>query len=434
MLRDVRGAVKDGSWASSQHGMIQKHSKSIAALQAAAKLPSKGVPADSIEGVEILQPDAVAEIITYPRPAGLSDKCCWKEFQVAYDTEGYPILVSMFDFHCDPDVHVQHAKDLPDSGWTTADIFPDKHTRDPEEAKLKGNGFPGTRGSNLRASKDIITCLKPAIDIVWPSFDFDALAEQQHDFGLVSPERQPRKTWLDSQRMPHNDIKWEHGVRQQGDYQGTVPPSLATVYTLNNRFNNTGTSIWRTKATARDAGEKLSLLRTLPQNEAGQGAMNPHVNARRETFCYEPVLTPSLPPEPPGPTPSLPPGQHRATHHPTHHPLFTRHYCCTAVLLSLVHKHLNVRKEIPDPHPQSITSHAWAEAIMLAMCRFNRIVLYDGRRLHNQYLGPEAYDRLSLSPHTGRLTMNSFFWMHANSMDRKNVPQDVPRQSSLVRV
>ena len=48
--------------------------------------------------------------------------------------------------------------------------------------------------------------------------------------------------------------------------------------------------------------------------------------------------------------------------------------------------------------------------IMVAYLRYNRITLYDGRRLHNQYMEGEDYPRMTAEPATGRLTMNSFWW------------------------
>lgn len=51
--------------------------------------------------------------------------------------------------------------------------------------------------------------------------------------------------------------------------------------------------------------------------------------------------------------------------------------------------------------------------IMVAYLRYNRFILYDGRRLHNQYFTPEQYKRLTGDPNSGRLTMNSFFWTRA---------------------
>ena len=45
-----------------------------------------------------------------------------------------------------------------------------------------------------------------------------------------------------------------------------------------------------------------------------------------------------------------------------------------------------MRVEVPDPHPHALLRHKWAEAVAVAQLRFNRIVLYDGRRLHNRYI------------------------------------------------
>ena len=82
----------------------------------------------------------------------------------------------------------------------------------------------------------------------------------------------------------------------------------------------------------------------------------------------------------------------------------------------------------PDPHPHSTVRNVWCEAIAVAMCKFNRLVMYDGRRLHNQFFEPAAYDRLTLDPLDGRLTMNSFFWQGGQPLDEHGLPQDVARK------
>ncbi len=47
---------------------------------------------------------------------------------------------------------------------------------------------------------------------------------------------------------------------------------------------------------------------------------------------------------------------------------------------------------------------------VLTHLRFNRFVLYDGRRLHQLFVELEDAPRLLDDPFTGRLTVNSFFW------------------------
>merc|ERR1719296_106469 len=135
---------------------------------------------------------------------------------------------------------------------------------------------------------------------------------------------------------------------------------LATVLGLTKRFNDTGTSIWRVKRTKRDPNEKLSILETLEENENAQGVFSTKVSKRM---------------------PDLP-----------------------------------VRKQIPDPCPQAVVDHAWAEAIAVARTKWNRMIMYDGRRLHNQFAEEEACARLTLDPRKGRLTMNSFFWHSPETM------------------
>ena len=141
---------------------------------------------------------------------------------------------------------------------------------------MRGNGFPGLRGHVGHLKDRITPCLEPIFDEIWgPDFSFDHLREDQHSFGLVSSEKQPNRRWLDSQRLPHNDIAWgEQGrpVRRDGNKVATC---FATVLGLTDRHDETGTSIWRSNGTNRDPGEKLSLLSTLELNEVAQGSMNP---------------------------------------------------------------------------------------------------------------------------------------------------------------
>merc|ERR1719231_191253 len=82
-----------------------------------------------------------------------------------------------------------------------------------------------------------------------------------------------------------------------------------------------------------------------------------------------------------------------------------------------MHNHVNVRDEIPDPYPQAKLKHIWADSLVMSRIKFNRLALYDGRRLHNQYLHEDSYKRLSLDAKTGRLTLNSFYWMDPKKED-----------------
>jgi hypothetical protein len=151
--------------------------------------------------------------------------------------------------------------------------------------------------------------------------------------------------WLDSQRIPHNDVRWDLGTLPDG----SVPVSYASVLPLTTKFNESGTGLWRERSTGN------SLLKTVAQNSEAQGRMNPHVKER-------------------------------------------------------LHREVDLLVEVPDPSPHAVTSHIWAECIMVAKLRLNRFVFYDGRRLHQQYLPKEDTPRLSMEQTKGRLTMNSFFW------------------------
>lgn len=310
----------------------------------------------NIPAINILIPDAISKITSHPRPSNLSPWCCWKEFKVVWDLNNKPIIVSLEQFLCDPGAVVEKAHNY--VKWVPAEIHPHKHESDPYEARLKGNGFPGSRGNINEIGPTIATCLDPVMRVLWPQWSFETITESQHEFGLVSSEEQPFGKWLDSQRIPHNDVKWNYGVRKSGE----VPPCFATVYALTDEWKSTGTTIFRSKGTNRDPNEKISLLETLSDNENAQGAMNPHIAGR-------------------------------------------------------LHPELDVRVEVPDPYPQYKTDHAWAEGIVIAHVLFNRQILYDARRLHNQYMTPPDYERLSFDPKKGRLTLNSFFWQEAKKLD-----------------
>lgn len=170
-------------------------------------------------------------------------------------------------------------------------------------------------------------------------------------FGLVHPREGTidgidwtEVPWLDSQRLPHNDVRWDIPCKAGGQ----VPGSYASVLPLTTQFNRSGTGLWVEAATG------TSLLKTVAMNNAAQGNMNPHV--------------------------------------PTH-----------------LRPELDLLAEISDP-PHAHLSHAWAQCALVAELRFNRYVLYDGRRLHQQYCNKDDAQRLSKDPAQGRLTMNSFFW------------------------
>ena len=93
--------------------------------------------------------------------------------------------------------------------------------------------------------------------------------------GLVTKDFLPGGEWLDSQRLPHTDINWAYGLRQN-EHTGIweVPSCYASLLSLTREFNQSGTGIYLEKGTG------WSLLKTLPMNEEAQGNMNPHVKQR----------------------------------------------------------------------------------------------------------------------------------------------------------
>mmetsp|Transcript_5179 Transcript_5179/g.14582 ORF Transcript_5179/g.14582 Transcript_5179/m.14582 type:complete len:443 (-) Transcript_5179:502-1830(-) len=319
---------------------------------------------ETIPGVEVLLPQAMSHVSSAPRPLGVPEHCCWRSFQVLYDNASKVVLLSAEHFLCSPDDVVRFAQRPGDYGfsWTDSDIHPHPKIADPHEAKLRGNGFPGARihVHSHPFGKMISQCLEPMVKVVWPGFNLFSASRTHHSISLVSSARQPQGMWLDAQRNPHNDVQWELGLLEPSK---VVPPSLATVYGLAHGFNDTGTSIWRTKRTIRNPEERLSLLETLQENEVSQGV-------------FSGKASPRVP-------------------------------------------DVDVRKEIPGSCPQEVTSHVWAEATAVVRTHYNRMVLYDGRRLHNQWAEPGACSRFSLDPHVGRLTLNSFYWHTADTVSKR---------------
>jgi len=279
--------------------------------------------------------------------------CGWTEFYTAWDNNGDVIVVSLENFFRDDLVEKIRKRALK-AKWERADIHKSKLAGQESDPR-KGNGFPGFRvDAEPQVSDDIIDCLRPVLKRIDPELLFPGdLEEVQTLYGLVDWKLQPGKVWLDSQRLPHNDIKWNYGVVR--DNAKSIPVSYASVYPLTKAFNDSGTSLFLEKESG------FSLLKTLPMNERAQGNSNPHHDGR-------------------------------------------------------LHPELDLYEEIPDPHPHSMAAqrdNAWVKMIMVAYLRYNRFILYDGRRLHNQYFTPEQYTRLTGDPNSGRLTMNSFFWTRA---------------------
>ena len=309
-------------------------------------------PEDHFPGALILLPDELSKITKFTFNYEMPDpRCGWSEFIVAYDTNDDVLMVSVDKFVTD-DTAADLRKKAIASKWAKADIHPDN--KDPSDIR-KGNGFPGLRlDADAEVQALFTACSRPVLEIIDSEFDFDDLRMTQTMYGLVSKQFQPGHVWLDSQRLPHNDINWQFGVHH--DAEKTVPTSYASVLSLTDEFQNSGTSLYLEKSTG------YSLLKTLPMNEAAQGAFNPHVASRK-------------------------------------------------------HAELDLYKEIPDPYPHSLKhtrDNAWVKTIMIGYLRYNRCTFYDGRRLHNQYMEGEDYPRLTTEPDTGRLTMNSFWWSNSH--------------------
>jgi len=303
----------------------------------------------SFPGAEIFVPEEVSKISRFTVPQAKDrGKCGFESFLAAFDRKGDLLLGAVDDFFADAVVKdlVSRATAPDDPAkptWLAADIH--RSTKHPDDI-AKGNGFPGLRRDYVAGTRLVTDCLDPVLALLDIDFDLFRIREAQNLFGLLVPmEGHGSTRWLDSQRLPHNDIRWELGTSPKGD----VPKSFASVLPLTSNFQRSGTGVWRERSSG------YSLLKTVDTNEAAQGNMNPHVE---------------------------------------------RH----------LHPEIDLYSEVPDPSPQALTSHAWAECVMLAYLRFNRFVFYDGRRLHQQYLDNDDFERLSKDPKKGRLTMNSFFW------------------------
>lgn len=327
--------------------------------------------AEPIDGVRVMLPELLESLTPriIPRPAGLPAQCCWERAEVLMEAStAAPLLVSAHDFLCKKDhQNLRRISRQPGDGlkWIPADIHKNEHVKDNvTEALLRGNGFPGWRlvfPEHGAVGASVVACLRPLITAVWGSGlwgerGFAAVKSQQHLLGLVSAAHQPGGTWLDAQRLPHNDIRWDIGNTRAADGTSHVPPSIATVLGLTSRWNESGTTLWRVAGTSRSEEEKPSLLTTVEVNSAAFGGYSNRAGPRSR------------------------------------------------------YPDADVRQEVPDPHPHALLRHKWAEAIAVAQIRFNRIVLYDGRRLHNRYINKSDYVRLSTEPGKGRLTMNSFLW------------------------
>eukprot|EP00929_Paragymnodinium_shiwhaense_P097290 TRINITY_DN59025_c0_g1_i1.p1 TRINITY_DN59025_c0_g1~~TRINITY_DN59025_c0_g1_i1.p1 ORF type:complete len:718 (-),score=81.96 TRINITY_DN59025_c0_g1_i1:306-2459(-) len=331
---------------------------------------------NSIPGVQLRLPHVFSEVISTPRPDNVPSTCCWQASQTLFDREKEPVLMSLSDFLCEPEKLKATAMDK--RKWKFENVHLNYVVDDPQERILTGNGWPGGRYDFVDqkdAVKLITDCLQPAVQAAWPHFDLNAMGLAQHLFGLISPERQPNRTWLDAQRTPHADIFWEQidniPLEDGDDNDALVPPLLATVYALTNNFEDSGTSIWRVKRTTEDPEEMTSNLKTVQQNQRAQGSYSTKAGARG------------------------------------------------------LYPDLRIRDEMPEPYPHYKLENPWMEVIAVARLKYNRLVVYDGRRLHNQYLEPSSYGKLSIDPAKGRLTVNSFFFYTPKEFVRTKVWQEI---------
>jgi len=217
-----------------------------------------------VPGMVIFKPEQISKISRYTveRSFAEAGECAFSQFLAAYDLRGDLIVGAIDNFFEEP-LMQKLKKTAMSSSWEWSHIHPDK--LDPKNLR-KGNGFPGLRIDASQSTTSLIAqCLKPALALTNPGFNLDKVKETQTLYGLVNP-RNGEVPWLDSQRIPHNDIRWDLGLFPNGD----VPVSFASVLPLTRDFNRSGTGLWMERVTG------LSLLRNVDENNKAQGNMNPH--------------------------------------------------------------------------------------------------------------------------------------------------------------
>jgi hypothetical protein len=234
-----------------------------------------------IPGVTIYLPEAISRISRFAvKHDDDSGVCGYTHFTAVRDARGDLLVASVDDFFGAATVADlrDHAVNFTDHGgaWSWADIHPNmqKHLK---KDKRKGIGFPGLRlhASNV-ATPLVVDCLKPVMKIVNAKFNFKKIKDSQSMFGLIHPheglkDKHGKILWLDSERLPRVEIRWDYGTLPGG----VVPQSYATELPLMANFNESGTGLWRERSS------KLHLLKTVAENEEAQGNMNPHVANRK---------------------------------------------------------------------------------------------------------------------------------------------------------
>ena len=194
---------------------------------------------------------------------------------MAYDSNGDIFFVAIDNFFSDKaindfrDFALTKGKGSPP--WEAAFIHPSM-VESKKHDKRKGNGFPGLRADIHRThSPRIIKCLEPVMAIIDPKTNLHKMRDVQTLFGLLVPlDGDDGVLWLDSQRIPHNDVRWDIPTNSDG----TVPVCYACVLPLTRDWNSSGTGIWVERGTG------FSLLKTVSMNNQAQGNMNPHVDHR----------------------------------------------------------------------------------------------------------------------------------------------------------
>lgn len=267
---------------------------------------------------------------------------------VVFDLDGELMLASIDNFFDKSAINELKSFAVGEGKWSYSKLHPSRwNPTDP----TKNNGFPGYRAeSPSTTAYHIKKCLKVIVAIFDKKTKITNLKADETILGLVAPLNDPQKfkglKWLDSQRLPHTDILFDMGFDPN---TSVFAQSYASVLSLTNEWNSSGTGLWVENETG------YSLLKTRYQHSAVFDRINPELRSHS-------------------------------------------------------HPEINLYREIPDPVPQHLVEHAWCKMSVLAELRFNRLALYDGRRLHQVYVKLEDANRLTGNPNTGRLTVNSFFW------------------------
>jgi hypothetical protein len=331
-------------------------------------------PAPFMPGVTILIPEEFARISKIRVRLNKAVGCNFTEALAAWDRDGHLILATIDNFFSDRLIDRVRETAL-DKGnrWEVMYDSMTAHTKGEVSQELmpgppapveapnitngaKGEAFPGSR-ADLRSPIQLVSqCLRPVLAVLDPGFDISGSPDGRTIFRTSAGLIHP----LDSPDRLWYDLHRiphndvEWDMGARAD--GTLFQVYASVMSLTTAFNESGTGMWMERSTG------LSFLDTTHKNQL-KNLFDPRAKTR-------------------------------------------------------LHPELDVRVEIPDPSPSAKTENAWLRCIAIALLKYNRYAIYDGRRLHYQYVNEADHARLSRDPSKGRLTLNSFYWYNPKAGGR----------------